>query len=291
MALRTSRDHSEPVQDNRRPARTRHPDPVALDAAVEIAPVRGSGAAINHLECKIADPLWYRQGRSLGVDHRGWYAVREQSRSTGSEGDELVEVHHAKPSQRIGRAVETAAATDPGVDCDGGREPGIDREVHGLGRCLIRQTEERRTRGIGLQAQRGADGVAGANRDGDLRPGRDHNLGRDVLVVIDRHFHVDVKETEAEEGAEVVWKPRMRAVVQVRYRPGSGEYGDRCAAVAQLKAAGFQRKEPEARGDELWRLLGGKKLGLQVLEILVAARRLLPQRRQFRLRSRIKTLG
>src|SRR5262245_62584654 len=83
---------------------------------------RASGASINHLECKIADPLWYRQGRSVGVDHRGCYAVREQPRSAGSECDELVEVHHAKPSQRIGRAVETAAATDPGVDCDGGRD-------------------------------------------------------------------------------------------------------------------------------------------------------------------------
>src|SRR5262249_2673453 len=93
------------------------------------------------------------------------------------------------------------------------------------------------------------------------------------------------------KGTEVVWKPRMRAVVQVRYRPGSGEYGDRCAAVEQLKPAGFQRKEPEARGHELWRLLGRKKLGGQVLKILVAARRLLPQRRQFRLRSRIKTKG
>src|SRR4030095_6827740 len=84
-----------PVNDSA--ARTRHPDAIALDAAVEIAAVRGSGASINHFECKIADPLRYRQGRSVGVDHRGWYAVREQSRSTGSERDELVEVHHAKP--------------------------------------------------------------------------------------------------------------------------------------------------------------------------------------------------
>jgi hypothetical protein len=31
----------------------------------------------------------------------------------------------------------------------------------------------------------------------------DPNQARDVLGDIDRHFHVDVKETEAEEGMEV----------------------------------------------------------------------------------------
>jgi len=34
-------------------------------------------SAPNHLECKIADPLWYRQCRPVVVGHRGRYAVRE----------------------------------------------------------------------------------------------------------------------------------------------------------------------------------------------------------------------
>jgi hypothetical protein len=73
-----------------------------------------------------------------------------------------------------------------------------------------------------LQAQGGADRIARANWKGDLRSGVDANQARDVLGDIDRHFHVDVKETKAEEGMEVVRKLlRRRAVVEVRDCPRS----------------------------------------------------------------------
>ena len=75
-------------------------------------------------------------------------------------------------------------------------------EVHGLGRCLICQEVGCGPGGVGLQAQGGADRIARANWKGDLRSGVDPNQARDVLGNIDRHFHVDVKETKAEEGME-----------------------------------------------------------------------------------------
>jgi hypothetical protein len=73
--------------------------------------------------------------------------------------------------------------------------------------------------GLGFQAQDGVARVAGANRKGDFRAVVDPDQGSDVLGGIDSHFHVDVKETKAEEGTEVVRSPRRRAVVQVRYCP------------------------------------------------------------------------
>ncbi len=90
-----------------------------------------------------------------------------------------------------------------------------------MGRGLICQAIECCTSGVGLQAQRGADRVAGLDRKVDLLPGVDPDHASDVLVDIDRHFHVDVKETETEERAKVVRKPRIRGVVQIRYCPGS----------------------------------------------------------------------
>jgi hypothetical protein len=202
-------------------------------------------ASVDHLERKIGEPLWYRKGRSVGVNHRGRYSVGEPRCATGREGLQLVEVHHAEPSQRIGRAVELAVPGDPRIDGDGRWEPGVDIEVHRLGRCLIYQAVECGTSGVGLQAQGGADRVAGADRQGDLRPGVDLSPGSDVLGGIDRHFHVDVKETQPEKGMEVV-RERRRAVVEVRYGPGSCQYGDR-SAEEQLKPAGDKLRQPEAR--------------------------------------------
>src|SRR6185436_3719918 len=83
----------------------------------------------NHLECKIADSLWCRQCRSVGIGHRGWCAISEEPVSIRSKGEELVEVHNAEASQRIKWAVELAASTNPRVDFDGRREPGINSEV------------------------------------------------------------------------------------------------------------------------------------------------------------------
>jgi hypothetical protein len=182
----------------------------------------GLVASVVHPKCKTGEPLWYRKGRSVGVDHRGRHAVSEPRCSIGGEGLELVEVHHAKPSQRIELAIELTTSTDPRVDGDGRREPGIDIEVHRLGRCLICQAVECSASGVGLQAQGGADSVAGANRKGDLRPGVNPNQRSYALGCIDRHFYVNVKESKAEEGTEVVRKsPQSRAVFEVWYCPGS----------------------------------------------------------------------
>ena len=85
----------------------------------------------DRFECKLVESKWFRQSRSVAVNHRGRYAVGERRRSIGCEGEDLVEVHHAEPSQRIERECrdDRAASTDSRINSDGRREPGIDREV------------------------------------------------------------------------------------------------------------------------------------------------------------------
>ena len=264
-------------------ARRRSRPPTELSAPTN-RPVRISSPG-DHLECEVGEPLWLRQCRSVGVDHRGRYAVGEPRCSTGREGAELVEVHHAKSSQRIGRAIELAVSSNPRVDGVGRWEPGLDREVHRLGRCLICQEVGCGAGGVGLQAQGGADRVARANGKGDLRPGVDPNQARNVLGGIDRHFHVDVEETEAEEGMEVV---RKRSGVGLWLRSGTVQVPDRMVIGAGKLSSNPHdtsagSPKPAATGSV--GLSARKKLGLQVVKILVAARNFLPQRRWSRLRS------
>jgi hypothetical protein len=102
---------------------------------------------------------------------------------------------------------------------------------------------------------------------------------------------VDVKETETEERAKGVRKPSIRGVVQIRYGPGSCEYGDWTSIAEQLEPAGFKRIQSEERGNRRRRCRAGTKLGFEVFKILVAARLPLPQRGYRRLSSWIRTLG
>jgi hypothetical protein len=120
---------------------------------------RGSATSEEHLECRVVELLRGRQCRSVRIEHRGRDAVSEQPRAIGREGDELVEADYPKSSQWIDRAVGWAS-TNPYVDCDGRREPGILREVHSLQRCLIDETEERGPGGVGLSAESGPDRVS-----------------------------------------------------------------------------------------------------------------------------------
>ena len=104
------------------------------------------------------------------------------------------------------------------------------------------------------------DRVVGGGSDfATLRNRRQAHHRATALGDIDRHFHVDVKETKAEEGMEVVRKLlRRRAVVEVRDCPRSCQDGDR-SGEAQLKPARYSAGSYHVRQIGVFRLSVGSQ--------------------------------
>ena len=99
-----------------------------------------SGFVEDHLECRIVHLLWCRQGRSVKVDHRGRCTISEPyGLPAGREGGEFVEIHHAEPSQRVGRAVILAPRVIAALMATAGGNPVSILKFTSLGCCFICQ--------------------------------------------------------------------------------------------------------------------------------------------------------
>src|SRR4051794_6150208 len=166
-----------------------------------------SGRDEHRLEGELVEPGGPGERLALLVDHGDGVPSRERPGAAGRIRADLVEVDDAEAGEwvEVGGLVRSSAASDAGVDGDGRWEPGVDREVDRLRRGLVREEVVRRAGRLGVEAEGGADDIAGADGQVDrLDDALCREVAGDVLRGVDGHLDVDVEEAEAGEGAELV---------------------------------------------------------------------------------------
>ena len=205
-----------------RPLRGTSGSLATLHRGLQCARYRDSVARVDDLECVVVEFDRSRQcvpGRVGEFDHRGRFAVGQQWRSVGRHDSDVVEVHSAESSeQRLARVVEGSA--DARVDSAG--QWGIRSPPGGspFGRLFRSPRSTMTGSGSALRVH-----LASIERRSSYSPGLTGRatcapvwiaITADTLLAgIDRHFHVDVKGTQAQEGVEPIGTERVGHVIQV----------------------------------------------------------------------------